>query len=356
MNKPQLVVVLFLCVLTIVFYSQYERYEPAGENLLKIENFQANILCWKKECSGALIEKMEHSVTRLTSLNGQEILSIRQAVDNVKNYQSLLFSCKLRTDDVIPGEQSWQTSHIVAIGLDDIGKKQFQEPHLLIKQYGTHEWENYSKVIKLTDKIEKILVEVQLSRAVGAVWVKDISLQPVRQKNAYDTYWLIAVISWTFAIVWVVVTFFKNNYLNWHKVAISILAITVVIGSLLPYSVVTYVNDFLMTIVAPLWSKGGFFLLEWTGLSELYRQAHFWIFILLAIVLYWDANSTKLWILRSWYLGLFAVVIEILQMLVDGRNAELGDLFSDAGGIVFVLVFRAMLYAFTRFATLNIMK
>ena len=332
----QLIVILLLCAVTVGFFNNYERYNVEGENILNNGDFQQGLKNWEKQFSKGSISIEDQVVLRMHSQYNREVMYVRQHIENKSEYSLLLFTGKMRTEGVERGEKHWQTALLVVIGIDAMGLQLWHAPHFLAKQHGTNEWQHFDHVFKLNEDAKELRINIQMPMVKGTVWVKDLSLQPVNEKPAYKIYWIIAIVLWFIAIFWVLIDYLLNYGFNRKQIPIVFLLSGIAISALIPQSIVMLLNDFVLRL-SP-WVLDAGFLAERTGFVDMDAIWHFMAFVLLALVAYWRTMTPGRLAQSFGLLVLFALVTEVLQLLVDSRKLELMDFIADISGIVVALV------------------
>jgi len=331
----KLIVIVLLCVMTVGLFGTFERYESAGENILKNAGFQQGLKNWGKAISGRSISVDSQGVLRIRSQNGQEVTGVRQHVKNIQRYRFLRFTGKMRTEGVEQGKKRWQAAHLLVIGINAKGQRLWQVPYLFAKQHGTNDWQHYEQVFKLNEDAEEFLVDIQLPMVKGTVWVKDLNLRPVTEKPAYTIYRTIAIALWLMVLFWILTDYIRNYGYSLKQAPIAFILGGVSIGVLIPHHFVMRLNDFLLSL-SP-WTQDAVFLDSRTGFANVYSLWHFLAFLLLALVA-WRMTPPRRLAQSFGLLVLFALVTEVLQLLVDSRKSEPMDFFTNIAGIVTALV------------------
>lgn len=326
-------VVIALSLITFIVFMNVDRYNVVSHNLLD-NKFEQKISCAIQPCKDSSIKIIPKAMIGfwLSSKTGKDIVSVRQILSVNKSNRILRFTGSLKVNQVEKGKQRWQTAHLVAIGIDKMGVRLFHDPHFLSINTGTSGWQNYTKTIRLGNAAVEFLVEIQLSKVKGSVSIKGIELYALEEKSNYRFYWYLAVIVWFLVFAWILVTFYRvNDFANLNISAIALL-IVIIIGALMPQNVTEAIYKIIDSFIFLIFNKN-FFLVE-GGVSYTARYIHFWMFALLALFMQKGHRRYKP-ILKTMALLLsLAIVIEVVQLLIDERNTELNDLVLDFTGIV----------------------
>lgn len=336
-NSLKVSALLLLSLGTILFFNFYDRYVVTGPELLLNNHFQNNLAKWEHSTHGVSIQAPGNGVARIDSDNNRDIVDLRQVVHVARHYSLLKLSCEVKTLNLPQGQGSWNTARILLVLHDQNAAPMYHLPHALTILHGTHDWERHVGVFPVTPNAVKAQIFFQLAQTTGTIWVKNPSLQPVAEALSFQKYRNGATLLWIVVGLWIAVPLIKSAFLNIHHAAIVALALIIILGVLMPESLKEEIGSSMFpSLVEPsaiTHSTGIFKFTPLLPALDIYKVGHFVMFAILAVVTF----SRRLFqispIQISIYLLLFALVTEILQLLVDGRSAQLGDVLIDGAGI-----------------------
>ena len=323
----RILVVLTLSVGTILLFNVVDRYQFSGRELLVNNNFHQKLEGWEEVGAGVVVIGDGQPVVRLTSEDDHESVAIKQVLGSLGKDQLVRFSGEMKTEGVEPAGKEWQGARLMLVGLNDDGTPMYEVPHVLTARHGTADWEYFSKVFAPNDGVAELQVVVQLLKVKGSVWVKGLSLRPVSERPIYKAYWVVDVVVWIAVMFWVLAPYRHVAISSiWHMLIIIMLA-GILVGVLMP-------PDFKNSVGSMLRSS-----FPWiSDAGALFRVGHFLSFASLSLVVFWKARSRRDVFEKLGLLVLFAMVTEVLQLLVDGRNSQVWDFFSDAAGVGAALI------------------
>lgn len=178
--------------------------------------------------------------------------------------------------------------------------------------------------------------------ASGVMWVKDISLVPVSEREEFVKYRGILIALWALAIAGVIKSVFSKTGMSIGWIFALIISAGIVSGALLPESIKKYIDRSLLSEVysdgqalEPTLSSGisnsqaGSVLQEFS----IYKYGHFALFSLLAAVAILNKLFKKPLACLLGYLVLFALCTEVWQFFIDGSEPRVVDFLIDVSGI-----------------------
>jgi hypothetical protein len=339
---------------TILFFNLYERYVIIGPELIINNHFHNNLAKWEYSDQSVSVPNLDDDIVRLHSDNPAMIVGISQTISDAAHYPLLRFSCDIKTNDVPPGRGSWNTARVILVSHDQKGIPMWHLPHALAALRGTRDWEHHERVFAVAPDATGVSVFVQLAQTTGTMWVKDISLQPVMENASFHKFRGTAVILWTAVVLWIAVPMIRSAYGNPRHGAILVLGLAILLAVLMPENLKEHLGSSLFpSFVEPTVTPAAASVFKFTPLLpelDIYKAGHFFMFAMLAVAaLYrrpYPVSRTRMLV----YLLLFALVTEILQLLVSGRSAQLGDVLVDGAGMITGLMLLRLMQFFSQLA------
>lgn len=331
----KIIAALLLCLITFVLFSNNNGYEFVGDNLLKNSNFSHGLESWEIGNKPASVI-VDHQLVILQSANDEELVYIKQNLEKENTDLIVKISGLLKLEGIEEGAEKWQKAHFLLVGLDEDNNKIYQEPHFLVSLSGTQDWKDYSKVIRVKADIVRLQFGLQLAMVSGKLWAKELSVKVVEPSKWYSVYWLIAVAIWVMYFLWIL-----KNYLMTHRMAsrdkiAGVIVVIAFMGLLLPdeFSVIiiNYINE--ITRFDVLLDK---YQVNCYGCAD--KIQHFLLFFFIALFSCLGLSSINDIYRRAILIMFLALIAEILQLLVDGRNFELLDFSFGLIGVIGALIF-----------------
>jgi hypothetical protein len=337
---------------TILFFNLYEKYVFVGPELIINNHFHNNLVKWEYSDQFVFVVNPDEGIVRLESNNPVNIIGLSQTISHIERYSLLRLSINIKTDSVPPGRGPWNTARVVLASHDQKGAPMWHLPHVLAALRDTRDWEHHEAVFAVAPEATGVSVFVQLAQTTGTMWVKDISLQPVMEKASFHKFHGAAVILWTAVALWIVVPMIRSAYGSPRHGAILALGLAILLAVLMPENLKEHLGSSLFpSFVEPIVTPPVASVFRFTPLLpdlDIYKAGHFFMFAMLAVAALYRRPHPVSRAQMLGYLLLFALVTEILQLLVSGRSAQLGDVLVDGAGMITgLMLLRLMQFFFS---------
>lgn len=229
-------VVVFLCfaTATLLIGISYDRYEPVGPEILINADFSRGLDGWRLKGPSGNIVLEEPGTVRLHTNKPNTHVSLTQSIDDPRRFVLVRLSADMRTEGVVAGQRNWQKARLIMSSFDGKGRW-VPAPHHVNSLVGSHPWKRYEQVFRIIPEAGKIDIAAQLDRAMGTLWIKDLSLRKVVQNPTYA--WLQAGFFglWGLFFVWLLAPSIvgSGGRILWRgMVLVSVLV--VLAGTLIP--------------------------------------------------------------------------------------------------------------------------
>jgi hypothetical protein len=342
--------IVVLIVITVGFWSVYDRYDAVESLLVK-----------PLDLSEAIVRRGDVSVT-----NGVFRLRVQQPkpktvrVDfpvalSLERAALVRVWVDMRIDEVVPRNNPWERARLL-LGQYDAKGKWVSVNHQVMGREGTLPWTRYDEIFEVKSETAMAHLILQQVGSSGTAYFKNIRVESVRIKRSF-LWWRIV-----FAGVWVLmgVYYFPLCRLNRRrlKVLIVLNAVAILVGALVP-------GDWMKELSAQVQKRR----VEWVQkkkspvvkgatapkkvlrkktleqldrfevlVTDTHRTGHFGLFASLCFLVYLSSALERQ---RPSYLFkagldvlLFAAVTETLQFLTIDRSAGWGDLRIDFFGML----------------------
>lgn len=339
--------VFLLLVLTVVFWSLYDRYEAAGPKLL-----EAPVLTDGTNRRGDVSESMGRFILRVPKAGKRARLDF--TLDGGAAYETLRVSARMKITDVVAGKESWLCARVLLAQYDQ-NNKWISGPHGLMGAWGSKDWEGHRDEFEIQPNATRVVVILQQSGIEGVAEFEQIEVQPVRIRASYMGWRVLFIGAWIAAAVY----YFSRCRLHRRRLKWLILlnALAIISGAMMPSVWIADGSE---------WTKNTWS--EWTKpapekteaktpekpevkrvgdtqqmarFNELVGGAHggghFLLFASLCFLVYCSAALEQQHSSYFFKVGfdvlLFAVVTEALQFLTNDRTAGVSDLRFDLYGM-----------------------
>ena len=339
----RIIVLLFLCVATILFFTFSERYAVSGPELLKNPQFETGLNQWQHSGAGISALTDEPGTVVLSSQDPATLAHVTQSISAPQHFHLLRFSADLKTLNVKKGDANWKVARLLLVSFDASGKAHYYQPHTLIGKYGDNDWGHYEKVFHVGEDVTELKVSAQLTNATGSMWVKNTSLRPAIERKEFSHIRMALLALWLLTLAWVAIPIARRIACSRSSLIAALIVLCIAIGALLSGSIKEYVDHALPFALYPIEhappphkSPGSLTSGDIHAFPavNIYKPGHFALFTALSVTIFLGAFRDIPLLRRVAYLLMFAMITEVLQFFVEGRDARFFDLLLDLGGIM----------------------
>lgn len=336
-------VVLFLLLgaVSLGFGFGINRYIPVGGNLLPGLQLTEGSNAWLyTKAQGAVVQDSTDSI-RLHLSDPDTSVNLLFVINSPQRFALLRLSGDLKTENVVAGEKSWERARLLLSSYDE-RHKTLPVPHKVAALEGTNSWRPYSKVFSVSPDADLLRARVQLLRATGTMWVRNLQLHEVTISPLYHYGRYLIFTLWSAFILWLLTPYWRSRRLVSRKGLLPLLTLLAATlgGILMPGNlkirILAWGNHWLkdtFNLSSPLSGSAATSataLLPWFDVT---KAGHFFLFALLgAVFVMLRPDRRSKYIVRD--LLMLAAASELLQLFVNGRSAQVTDWLIDTGGIL----------------------
>jgi len=337
-NTCKATILILLSISTILFFNYYEKYSIVGPELLQNINFDNQAAGWNYSRSGISISTSKKSV-KLHSNVYNVSKHFNQTVNNITGYQRLRLTFDTKAQKVTPGNAVWMTARVHLVSYSQTDTALHSPTHVLTSLIGNSEWSHNEVVFVTPLKMPSLRVTVQLAKATGTLWARNLSLQPVVKTNEYKTYRSAIALLWAGTVFWVVLPLLLSIQRKKKRLIVALLTLIIVFATLMPSTVKNNINNSLLdsdntALLKIQFDTDVFKLKPYLLAPDIFKIGHFFMFSFLTVFALLYKSHTVSHTELIGYLLIFAATTEVLQLYLNGRNAQLGDIFIDSAGIM----------------------
>jgi hypothetical protein len=198
--------VVALCGLTALLQFSDLRYETARSALVP-GMFAPN---WGVSQRGVAVFRDDPSIAVLTRSPGQPLPFLLREVPNFRGAEAVRIRIEARAQDVVPGRFAWQAGRVMLWSYDRSGRRLRYLPYEVARVDGSGDWTRASLVVPVIPAIAGIRVVIVQAGLAGAMAVRSISVDAVKESNAYLAARGVLIALWIAAAAWVVVPMFRR--------------------------------------------------------------------------------------------------------------------------------------------------
>lgn len=329
MRKFILLALLF--VLFIGGFALIPQYREPGKDIPLQFDSDNPEQGWQIENHGQEVSIESNHVT-LTNTLGKKPVSIRHNISLPPEGRNFRVRAEVR------GQQDYRIApdtlfpRVAFVGVDEQNNSQWKFFHNLVRMNFPNEWQKFERVFVLPEEIRKAALIIQSGDGIGAVEVRNISIQSVEATGLYKIYKKAFLVLALIAF-WVVCKTIYGVLSVRGKIIITFLMAVVLSCSLLPGKFV-----FLAKMMAvdhfPAMTELIKHMEFWVGI-EFDHVLHFVTFAVLAVgILILSAQEKTLDIFIS--LSFLSVLIEAFQFFSVGREISMIDASAGILALIFV--------------------
>lgn len=345
-----------LLAATCLFWSRYDRYEPAGPMLL-----QAPGLADASRVAGDCTETNGCFVLTVPA-NGKTA-RVDFTLPAATDYASIRVRGRIKIDGVVVGKNLWSCARLLLTQYDS-ADKWISGDHGLISESGTKDWEAYEDVFEIFPGAVRVDLNLQQIGLSGTAMFDGIEAQPVRTRASFKWFRLLFSGLWIYAAI----LYFPRCRMNTRRLKIVILlnVVAILVGTLMPSKWISDATEKVAArmeearkkaaqtkVVAPVAAPAPApskplpvpprheeqFAMP---AVEAHMMGHFTLFASLCFLVYLSAalegQHPSYFVKVGLDMLLFAAVTEALQFLTIDRTAGISDLRIDVYGMVLALI------------------
>jgi hypothetical protein len=343
--QPQRLVIhyllaIVLVVLNYLFFTTMDGYVVDGEQLLDNLDFSDELSGWLVGGSRDRIQASKGIVTIHHEVRTKSN-SLSQCWDREMFPDQILLRLTTATTDLVPGEKPWHQARAGLIGYLPNGKKNYRLSSGLVALYQDEPWKAYEQGFSVDDAFERVCMTIGLQGSKGVFQFKDPALYPARVPTEYSLIKSLLLAIWLFACSYWLSLLVKHYYRKTQMVYLSIMLVVITVGILMSAELKSEVTNWLSSYAPPFITVA---IINDMGISlqflgdllpqrwDASKFGHLLGFFLMSATLFSEKEKSA-WLLLPG-LVLLALVSEILQHYVPGREPSISDAMVDLVGII----------------------
>ena len=347
---------LLLAVATYFALTEFVRFVPVGDQLVTDPLFHKPFQNWQEQGSGSILPG-EGSIQIRNYVDGTHL--IYQVIPIQRpGYYRVTFSGIARNITKNSEAASWSGAGVLLRYNKDTGEKKYGSPTTVPSNIPSVK--NYQAISHIRGDVDSVDVVLWIHKSIGQFKIESIGFTELRETWQYVALKLLVVSVWMLVVIWAVALAVQTLSVLNFCATLGICSVALV-GALMPETLVHLVIE-KISILLPQFTVPTVECIECedarntensavrdTRSSQFFSDiGHFLVFASLGFL----ANFNGV---RNGYLYVislavvFALITEVLQLLVVRRNPSLNDLLLDFLGVLagFIVGFLCMLLAKT---------
>lgn len=331
-----LALTLVLVVTTFLLIHSVDRFYVETEQLLQDNQFLSGNTYWQEK-GGNPVDFQGGQLSLVNRPGSSHNVFQNVAIDSGGFYQ-LNFEASAK--EVVPvGEEDWKNANVAVIFRDRQGER--IGSRMLLNLEGSQASNFYSKQFLLKDFLGSVDIAFRLYHSGGEFTILNPVMSQLQELPLYKVTKFALVSAWV--ILLAIITFFMVKAMGIVQlVMVAILGLLAIVGVLMPEGILTELIQRIETRIPQQVLNRSRDLLSfaYSGEKALYPGAeiskvgHFLLFIGIGFFAGWSIRRTSV-IFAASSVAVFALVTEVLQLLVDGRTTRISDLMVDGvGGVI----------------------
>ncbi len=315
-----LVAALLLIGLTLGVFLSQERYQHNGQLLLAEPLLSEGLEGWTTNGQVTFNGTTDGGV----ALENDDLESrtyLRRDVDLPPGLTLVNLEATVSTEDVVSGEEIWQSARIYLVQRDQEGQALWKEPHNLFTFKGTRDGVRVQKVFPIPPSIDNATLSLELSNATGWMMVSDLKVYPVEERAAFQKMAMGLMVVWGALAITAAFMLVGSITSIWVKMGLGVTFGVLVAGLFMPAPMRN-------ALIEPLQTSYG------TALGiEPDMIGHCVVFTVMAFLVRLGRLGDS-FVLHFFCWIVLASATEVLQLFTFDREPTVLDFLVDALGIV----------------------
>ncbi len=172
-----------LALLTFLFFTQYDGFEPRGENLLDNADFSDGLGGWQWSGSPnsvrAIAGQAADDAPAYVEISNEEpshSVHLWQVIAEPGRFGFVRVELDLQLEGVMSGQKREHKARIVLTSFDGAGNGLWHHPHLFLVQDGSHGWKHYRAWFPVGRDVHEMRLIAQLYHATGLMRLRGLTL------------------------------------------------------------------------------------------------------------------------------------------------------------------------------------
>ncbi|MCK5360537.1 MAG: VanZ family protein, partial [Gammaproteobacteria bacterium] len=186
----------------------YQPYKLVGSQLLANPEFSEGFAGWGLSRDG--VSLVRDGWVRLSNDDGLGSVALSQEVMLPSGVEDVVLSAQAGSSSIAVGMKSWNSGRVVLVSYPEgSSKPDYHRPHQLFSITGSTDWQEYSELLHVYPGIDRMKLQVQLSRTSGVLDVKGLQLFAAEYKVSWLVIKVAMIVSGLVLLGWVFLPYLR---------------------------------------------------------------------------------------------------------------------------------------------------
>jgi len=337
----------------------YQPFKLVGSQLLANPGFSQGFVDWGLSDDG--ISRVREGQVRLSSEDGERSVALSQEIILPPDVEDVVLAAQASTSSIVEGKKAWNSGRVVLVSYSEGNNKpDYHRPHELFSITGSTDWREYSKLFHVYPGIDRMKLQVQLSKTSGVLDVKGLQLYAAEYKDSWLLLKPVMIVAALGFLAWVFLPYAQNHSGRAGLLALGAIVLIVAFTAM-PNALKSTLYGLLkewLAVVSGLFANHSTNAVGVTGEDKaivvesqvltgkttyFYALMHYLFFTVAAVFLLFSYPEKSV---RQKIYDLFtlAVLTECIQIFVRDRGPSVTDVMIDMAGVLTSLALYCLWY------------
>lgn len=225
-----------LALLTLLFFTQYDGFEPRSENLLGNGDFSQGLSGWRQRGAPDAVRVVDGAPGYAEISNDDPSRSVHlwQGVGQPGRFDYVSVEFELWLEDVARGHKPEHQARIILASYDSAGNGLWHHPHIVLVADGSRGWKHYRASFPVGHDVQKMRLNVELNRATGHLRVRDLTFRGAAAQPAWLAWRGLLIALWAVLGLILARNLLSARPGRWAGAIAAVLAVVFLLGTLSP--------------------------------------------------------------------------------------------------------------------------
>ena len=337
----------------------YQPYRQVGTQLLSNPELSQKFAGWHLSDDG--ISRVREGQVRLSNADGKRSVALSQEIILPPDVEDVVLTAQAGSSSITVGKKSWNSGRVVLVSYPEgLNKADYHRSHELFSLIGSMDWREYSELFHVYPGIDRMKLQVQLSKTSGILDVKDLQLYAAEYKDSWLFLKPVMIVAALVFLAWVFLPYAQNRSGRAGLLALGAIVLIVVFTAM-PNALKSTLYGLLkewLAIVSSLFAnystnavgvtgEGEAVVVEsqvLTGKTTYFFALMHYLFFTVATVFLLFSYPEKSVRQKIYDLFTLAVLTECIQIFVRDRGPSVTDVMIDMTGVLTGLALYCLWY------------
>ena len=354
-------VFLFFLIIALSLFVElfYQPFKLVGSQLLANPGFSQGFVDWGLSDDG--ISRVREGQVRLSNEDGVRSVALSQEIILPPDVEDVVLAAQASSSSIVEGKKAWNSGRVVLVSYPEgLNKPDYDRPHTLFSLTGSTDWQEYSELFHIYPGIDRMKLQVQLSKASGVLDVKGLQLYVAEYKDSWLLLKPVMILAALVFLAWVFLPYAQKQSGRAGLLALGAIVLIVVFTAM-PNALKSTLYGLLkewLAVVSSLFANHSTSAVSVTGEGKavviesqvltgktnyFFALMHYLFFTVATVFLLFSYPDTSV---RQKIYDLFtlAVLTECIQIFVRDRGPSVTDVMIDMTGVLTGLALYCLWY------------